>query len=335
MQNDVRAQALSDWLKSTQAHPVQRIEPLYGDASFRRYFRVHCHDRSYIVMDAPPEKECCHAYVAIARGLRKLGLNTPEVFAEDQQQGFLLLTDFGDRLLLDALNEATADALYQKALDQLLVLQTCSGIAGYEVKPYAQGLYSYYEEMSWFDQWFLQRHMGWQLTAAEQKGLDHILKQVSAQAEQQPQVFVHRDYHSRNLMLIDDDSPLGILDFQDAVWGPVTYDIMSLLRDCYVDWPIERVHQWVRDYQQQAITAGTIKETSSEQFIRWFDWVGLQRNLKCIGLFIRLKLRDHKPGYMKDIPRILGYAKYVVAQYPELSLLHDIFMRIDAQGTGL
>jgi len=323
-QPDHRLLMLQDWLLAVLDKPMTQLQPLADDASFRRYFRVHCSDNTYVVMDAPPEKENCAPFSAIAKTFHRLGLNVPVIYAEDLDQGFLLLTDFGDQRYIDVLNDKTADRLYQQACDDLLLIQSCQKITDYELPVFDS--HHYYREMSLFRDWYLQRHLGVSLTETQLTILDDSYRLLIHDALSQPQVCVHLDYHSRNLMAVADNKHPGILDFQDAVRGPITYDLLSLLRDCYIDWPEDRVRQWVLRYQQQALQAGLLSDDNPEQFLRWFDWIGLQRNLKCMGMFARLCERDHKTAYLQYIPRVIRYAREICARYPQFSALQPLLM---------
>jgi len=311
----VREQSMKIWLQS-HCPAATTPELLAGDASFRRYFRLRSEHKNYILMDAPPEKESCQAFVAIASAFQSLGLRVPDIFQADLEQGFLLLDDFGDQLLLQALNEQTADHYYQRAFDCLLLIQSCKDVPGYTLPTFDEALYR--QELDLFQEWYLQRHLGRVLTASDQVVLDQISTQLIDAALAQPQVCVHRDFHSRNLMVLEDDS-LGILDFQDAVRGPITYDLMSLLRDCYIEWPFERVKSWLFLYQQRLLELGHLSGDNPAQFLRWCDWIALQRHLKCIGIFARLHHRDNKSVYLESIPRVIAYAKMICQRYPEFS----------------
>ncbi len=321
---DQRYELLTQWLAQYfDTSSSWTIQPLAGDASFRRYFRVFLQETSYVVMDAPPPKENCAPYVAIAHALSAQGLQAPHIFAKDLQQGFLLLSDFGDQLLFNALNTQTVDTLYHQAFDHLVVMQKITAVPGYTVPVFEQGVTSYRGEMELFETWYLNQHLQQPLTVVEKTALNKVIDLLGIRLKAQPHVFVHRDYHSRNLMVTEKN--LGILDFQDAVFGPVSYDLVSLLRDCYIDWAPETVDRLVFEYHEKAQNAGVLPASiSKEQFLMWFDMAGLQRNLKCIGLFARLNIRDHKPGYLKDIPRVISYAKQVCARHAEFSALGDI-----------
>ena len=312
---DYREQVMQTWLQQScpKAKPPTLLS---GDASFRRYFRVHSEKETYVLMDVPPGKESCRAYIAIANSFRALGLMVPEIYRADLEQGFLLITDFGDRLLLDVLTNETADHYYGTAFDYLLIIQSYKRIENYKLPKFDAALYQ--KEISLFREWYWERSLGQSLIRADVKYLDHVASLLIEDALLQPQVCVHRDYHSRNLMLLDDNR-FGILDFQDAVVGPITYDLMSLLRDCYIEWPFERVQSWALEFQQRLLQSGQLPEDNPERFLRWCDWIALQRHLKCIGIFSRLHLRDHKSTYLDDIPRVIRYAKSICQRYPEFS----------------
>lgn len=308
-----RLEQLNHWLTKTVGVPAYEIAPASSDASFRRYFRIVFNGESRIVMDAPPDKEDSRPFVILGRQLHAAGLNVPEILAEDLEQGFLLLSDLGAQQYLSALNENTVDLLYGDALGALVVLQTC-GPGSDALPPYDESLLR--REMELFRDWYLGRHLGLSPGDSEQAVLDETFSLLVDNALAQPQVSVHRDYHSRNLM-VSARNP-GILDFQDAVYGPVTYDLVSLLRDCYIAWPREQVEQWVLGYHDIAIDHGILRGPQEERFLRWFDLMGVQRHLKASGIFARLNHRDGKPGYLGDIPRTLAYVTEVSGRYPEL-----------------
>ena len=306
------------WLRDELGLTAFTMVPASSDASFRRYFRVGLGDSSHIVMDAPPDKEDSRPFVAVAQAMAALGLNVPRILEADLARGFLLLSDLGSRHYLQALNAETADRLYGDALKALRSLQAAP-VEGAGLPEYDRALLL--REMALFRDWYVVRHRG--MTVGE--GLDEVLTQSFAfladEAMAQPRVWVHRDYHSRNLMVTAAQNP-GILDFQDAVIGPVTYDLVSLLRDCYVSWPRERVAQWLGGYFAAQRADGRLQGVEQEQFTRWFDLMGIQRHLKAIGIFARLNHRDAKPGYLADIPRTLEYVIEVSGHYPELHPLH-------------
>ncbi len=308
---DHRSEAILHWLRETLRLKVERFEPASNDASFRRYFRVAHAGGLHVVMDAPPDKENTEPFIRIAGLFRQADIHVPAIYDENLGEGFLLLEDFGSSSFLDRLNEETADSLYQSALDTLLKLQTQTGLEKFALPHYDAGLLQ--RELDIFQQWFLGGLLGIAMPDAVKHPLDDLL---IASAISQPRVCVHRDFHSRNLMVLERRSP-GVIDFQDAVIGPVTYDLVSLLRDCYVSWPQARVERWMQQYYRRLADAGLIA-ADGDLFRRWFDLMGLQRHLKAIGIFARLHLRDNKPGYLADIPRTMGYVTQVCDRYLEL-----------------
>lgn len=319
---DKRLQQLEQWLVTLGYHDYQ-LEPASADASFRRYFRIRHAGASFIVMDAPPKQEDTGPFIRVARLLADAGLHVPRIMARDSEQGFLQLSDLGTRLYLSVLDTQCVEPLYADALAALLRLQQ---------HPAPDWLPDYdrpllLQEMQLFADWYLQRHLGLELEAQQQRVLQASFEQLADVALEQPQVIVHRDYHSRNLLLSEPNP--GVIDFQDAVVGPVTYDPVSLLRDCYIAWPRAQVEQWLRDYHRQAQQAGIIEQgIDAGQFQRWFDLMGVQRHLKASGIFARLNYRDAKPGYLADIPRTLGYVLEVVADYPELAAFADLLQAL-------
>ncbi|WP_366044517.1 phosphotransferase [Methylomonas sp.] len=291
---------------------ILHIEPASSDASFRRYFRVKHADGCHVVMDAPPDKENIAPFIRNAVLLQKAGLHVPAIYQQNLELGFLLLEDLGSQSFLDALTPENADSLYRTALDSLFKLQGDIDPSLCGLPVYDQALLS--RELVIFYEWFLEKRLSIVIPTATRQALDDCL--IGA-ALQQPQVCVHRDYHSRNLMVLAADSP-GVIDFQDAVVGPITYDLVSLLRDCYIRWPLQQVIDWLEQYYQQLLAARMLN-CDFRQFKRWFDLMGLQRHLKAIGIFSRLHLRDDKPGYLGDIPRTMGYVGEVCRHYPELA----------------
>ncbi len=316
-----REQLLRIWLETVLPAPLAGLAPASSDASFRRYFRVWYNGQTGIVMDAPPDKEDCRPFVAIAAALRGLGLNAPEVLAGDLDQGLLLLSDLGSRQYLSALDAGTVQLLYGDALEALARLQTGGDPGSPLLPPYDTALL--HREMELFREWFLGRLLGLTLDADEQVVLDQAFARLADNALEQPRVWVHRDYHSRNLMVTTPDNP-GVLDFQDAVVGAVTYDLVSLLRDCYIAWPRSEVESWALAHRARLRALGMNGLDDAGQFLRWFDLMGAQRHLKAIGIFARLKLRDGKSGYLDDIPRTLGYLLDVAARYPDLAGLRAL-----------
>ena len=330
-----RLELLTQWLKRITNEEVIKIAPASADASFRRYFRINSpasmsndYGDSLIVMDAPPDKEDSEPFITISRLLADVGVNVPRVIEADLDQGFLLLTDLGNQPYLDALNDQTASSLYADALDALLKMQRDVSVKGDLLPVYDPVLLN--REMELFREWYLRRHLNVSLTVQQQEQLDSVFQLLAESALAQPRVFVHRDYHSRNLMVTSENNP-GILDFQDAVVGPITYDLVSLLRDCYIEWPREQVEQWALDYLHRAAEAGVFELTADhtdDVLLRWFDWMGLQRHIKVAGIFSRLYLRDGKSGYLKDIPLTLAYMSDVCMRYPELQDLHTLLDEI-------
>jgi aminoglycoside/choline kinase family phosphotransferase len=317
-----REKLLKVWLATSVGLDGASLELASGDASFRRYFRLRrAGGTTQIVMDAPPENEDCRPFVSIAQHLAGLGLNVPVVHEADLEHGFILLSDLGSEHYLDRLTDSDAerDRLYGDALDAIIVMQSRGmrdGLPAYNRELLLQ-------EMELFREWLLQRHLGLSLELEELQMLDRVSELLVANALEQPQVFVHRDYHSRNLLVTPESNP-GILDFQDAVIGPVTYDLVSLLKDCYISWSREQVREWLSEYFTQALQFGVVREEHEEVFLRWFDLMGVQRHLKASGIFARLNIRDGKPGYLKDIPRTLNYILEIAPEYPELEQLTEL-----------
>jgi aminoglycoside/choline kinase family phosphotransferase len=326
---DTRLEALKDWVSNVLAVTEYEVRPASEDASFRRYFRVISPGATHIVMDAPPDKEDMRPFIEIAQRLHQLGLNVPEVLERDLDRGYLLLTDLGDRMYLPQLNANTVERLYGDALGALVVLQTGIFTDSRFLPEYDEPLLR--REMELFREWYLGRHLGLRLDSYRQAVLDAAFSRLASAALEQPRVWVHRDYHSRNLMVTARNNP-GILDFQDAVRGPITYDLVSLLRDCYIAWPRPQVEDWVLGYQVLAAQSGLPVCEDEAEFLRWFDWMGVQRHLKATGIFARLNHRDGKPGYLPDIPRTLGYVAEVCGRYRELQDLHGLLMDLRIPG---
>lgn len=311
-----KAQLIS-WLHQDCELPEFDFTPASGDASFRRYFRVALPDgQTLIAMDAPPDKEDCRPFIEMTDRLAATGVHVPKILQQDLDQGFLLLEDLGDQLYLPALNTDSVEQLYREAVDALLTFQQKGNTAG--LPDYDEALLR--REMQLFPDWLLQTHLQLDLAPAEQQQLDQSFAALVEAALAQPKVFVHRDYHSRNLMITGQGEP-GIIDYQDAVFGPLTYDLVSLLRDCYISWPAAQVDAWVEDYAQRAQLAGLLAANDAERLLEWFDLMGVQRHLKAAGIFARLNHRDGKPGYLADIPRTLGYIVEVGQRRPAMSWL--------------
>ena len=316
-----RLNLLKQWLEDELDFSDYSLKPASSDASFRRYFRVTHDGSSFIVMDAPPEKENTRPFVTVARLLLDVGVNVPEILDESPDLGFLLLSDLGNRLYLDALNGETVERLYGDALGALAAIQACAPVRGV-LPDYDHALLM--REMGLFRDWLVGKHLGITRNEAQSALLEQAFARLAENALAQPQVCVHRDYHSRNLMVTRRNNP-GILDFQDAVIGPVTYDLVSLLRDCYIAWPRDRVEAWALGYQELALQSGILREEHEDpvRFLRWFDLMGVQRHLKAAGIFARLNHRDGKPGYLNDIPRTLGYVIDVARRYGEIAGLGE------------
>ncbi|MGB0134140.1 aminoglycoside phosphotransferase family protein [Dokdonella sp.] len=334
-----RAVELRQFVKSRLGRQDLHVERASADASFRSYWRVSAQSEApgrpatWVVMDAPPDKEDLAPWLDIGTRLRDAGLHAPEVFAVDAGQGFILMEDLGARTYLPELNNQSADALYADALDALSRMQR-------EVK--VDGLPHYdrqrlIDEMQLLPTWFLDRHLGYQTTAADANIIEAAFSFLAESAEEQPSAFVHRDYHSRNLLLMsrtesDGGSPLlenpAIVDFQDAVIGPITYDLVSLLRDCYIEWDHEHVNGWVESYRMRLLSSHQIgPEIDTTRFMRWFDLIGLQRHIKVLGIFCRLWYRDGKNQYLDDLPLVWRYTTEVAGRYPELTDFLELLER--------
>lgn len=322
MPNDTRLEALNTWL-ADQLGAIRALQPASTDASFRRYFRAFTADGgSYVVMDAPPQQEPLAPFLDIGRRLAGAGVHVPLVHVYDIGQGFALLDDLGSTHYLEVLGPDTADTLYGDAFHSLLRIQqtSCAALPVYDRLMLER-------ETALFPEWFLGRHFGLKLDGSQRAELRAVDRALSAVAGEQPQVFVHRDYHSRNLMRTERNNP-GVLDFQGAVRGPLTYDLVSLLRDVYVAWPEPRVRTWALDYRDRIVAAGLCERVADADFLRWFDFMGLQRQIKILGLFARLYRRDGKAGYLGDLPRTLAYILQVAPRYAESAplagLLHEL-----------
>ena len=331
--SDSRLAELTRWVFDDLGFAGSRIAPASVDASFRRYFRVTRGTDSFIAMDAPPQQENLEPFVSVARILLGIGLNVPVVLAQQRERGFLLLSDLGKRQYLDELQaDGAADRLYADALAALSAMQLAGSAMRSELPPYDHALLM--REMELMPEWFLHRHLGLQVSAAERGMLSRLFEVLAQSALQQPVTFVHRDYHSRNLLLTADDNP-GILDFQDAVAGPVTYDLVSLLKDCYIAWPAARVRAWALGHRESLLAGGFPFALPEREFIRWFDLAGLQRHIKVLGIFARLYYRDGKPQYLKDLPRVLRYTQDAAGEYAETAEFADFIAgRIEPEFPG-
>jgi aminoglycoside/choline kinase family phosphotransferase len=321
-------QLIQRFLTACFPDEVIHLDAITGDASFRRYFRFSVAQNSYILMDAPTPTEDCGRFVATQQAFALAGLQVPRIIAKDIEQGLLLLSDLGDTLLLSELTQNTVSDFYRQALAQLAQVRTIKATSAGPLPLFDQAFLL--REMQIFIDWFVLEHL--QLTLNEQ---EHLMLQKHFQlladtALQQPQAGMHRDYHARNLMLQQDGS-LAVIDFQDVVTGPVTYDAVSLLKDCYVKWPLEFVQSLGQEfYHNLKATHELPAEVSAEQFQLWFDWMGLQRHIKVCGIFCRLYHRDGKSGYLADLPRVFEYVLEVTQLYPELQEL-DLWLKNKVQ----
>jgi len=318
---------LQTWLREQTGQDCE-LAVASSDASFRRYFRIKRENGSQIVMDAPPKQEDCRPFIHVAALLREAGLNAPEVIKQDLDAGFLLLSDLGSTTYLDVLNSTSADRLYGDALRALIAIQAGVDITSAALPTYDESLLQ--TELNLFKDWYLEKHCNITLNESQQAVWQQTCKILIDSAVGQPKVCVHRDYHSRNLMQVENGLNPGILDFQDAVIGPVTYDLVSLLRDCYISWPRERVVTWVEEFYKQAVHSGLIDsdKVSEKQFMTWFELMGVQRHLKAIGIFARLLHRDEKQGYVRDIPRTLAYVMDVCQRSPVLQDFHQLLLSL-------
>jgi N-acetylmuramate 1-kinase len=329
MNQDIRLHELQLWLEQTLGHNKFTVAPASADASFRRYFRVTTAQQTWVAMDAPPDKENCEPFVHVAHMIEAAGVQAPHIFQRSQEQGFMLLSDLGSTPYLNKLNEHSADHLYQDAIISLIKMQTLkNGLPLYDNK-----LLQF--EMSLCRDWYFAKHLQIELTEKQLGILQNTFDILTQNALQQPQVFVHRDYHSRNLMITETDNP-GVIDFQDAVTGAISYDLVSLLKDCYIAWPRHKVEAWVAYFLANNPQTADI---SFAQFMRWFDLMGAQRHIKVLGIFARLNHRDGKPAYLKDIPRVLAYVWDACARYDELrdllGLLHELDLQPDVATLAL
>ncbi|MCP1416754.1 aminoglycoside/choline kinase family phosphotransferase [Pseudomonas laurylsulfativorans] len=331
---DVRLQHLKVWLDEQLATlfaeqgwgvvPPATLTAASSDASFRRYFRWEGDGKSFIVMDAPPPQENCKPFVDIAFLLAKSGINVPKIYAEDLERGFLLLNDLGNKTYLDVIDSENADDLFNDALQALLAFQQLPMVA--PLPSYDVALLR--RELELFPEWYVKRELGIEFDAAQQVLWQQVSELLIDSALAQPKVLVHRDYMPRNLMLSEPNP--GVLDFQDAVYGPVTYDVTCLFKDAFLSWPEERVSGWLESYWQQAVALGIPVQPELEDFLRASDLMGVQRHLKVIGIFARICHRDGKPRYLGDVPRFFAYIDAVIARRPELAELDVLLASLRA-----
>lgn len=331
---DVRLQHLKVWLDEQLAAlfaeqgwgavPPATLTAASSDASFRRYFRWEGAGRSFIVMDAPPPQENCKPFVDIAFLLAKSGINVPKIYAEDLERGFLLLNDLGNKTYLDVIDSENADGLFTDALQALTAFQQLPMVA--PLPSYDVALLR--RELELFPEWYVKRELGIEFDPAQQVLWDNVTQLLIDSALAQPKVLVHRDYMPRNLMLSEPNP--GVLDFQDAVYGPVTYDVTCLFKDAFLSWPEERVHGWLESYWRQAVALGIPVQPDFDDFLRASDLMGVQRHLKVIGIFARICHRDGKPRYLADVPRFFAYIDAVIARRPELAELDVLLLSLRA-----
>ena len=310
----LRQNALKEWLQTLMNSNNFFLKPLAGDASFRRYFRLYHQNKTYVLMDAPPEKEDIISYITIGQALSDIGVHTPHIHAINQMHGFLLLEDLGDQLLLSTLNETNANELYKMALSTLIQIQQCSSLK--------QALPSFNEEsmqkeLDLFRLWFIEAYCELSLTQKEEDRLKYVFEWLISMIATQPQTVIHRDYHSRNLMVIENlqSRHLAVIDHQDAMVGPVTYDLVSLLKDCYIQWSNQQVMTWLKEFY--ALIPDYDGPFSA--FLKSFELCGIQRHLKVLGIFCRLHIRDHKSGYLNNLPLTFHYLLSALPNHPELT----------------
>ncbi len=329
-----RDQLVTDWIASRFPNQSVEITPASADASFRRYFRLTWPDGgTRILMDAPPEKEDCTPFVHVAGLLARAGLAAPRILDHDLANGFLVLTDLGRVGYLDALNadRSLADTLMRPVLDVLVTWQLSSRAS--TLPPYDATLLR--RELDLFPEWFIGRHLGYQLSGDEKVMLDRTFRFLINSALNQPKVFTHRDFMPRNLMVVESEASLtpGIIDFQDAVYGPITYDVVSLFRDAFISWDEEQEIDWVVRYWEKARAAGLPVREDFGDFWRDYELMGLQRHLKVLGIFCRLKYRDGKDKYSEDLPRFMNYARKTAGRYVALKPLLTLLDTLDGKGT--
>jgi N-acetylmuramate 1-kinase len=314
---------LHQWLIQHFSDDNIQLTPLTGDAGFRCYYRFSNKGTSFIAVDAPPEKSNNDAFVFMQESLSKQNILVPNIVAVDLSLGFFCLADFGETLLADILTLENMTIIYQKAIEILPPLQSALSQNTAEIPHYDNAFVEL--ELSIFSEWLLAEHLSLTLTDNEQKQLKNCFSVLNDNMMSQPQVLIHRDYHSRNIMVLENQK-LGIIDFQDAVIGPITYDIVSLLRDCYLKWPDAKVTLLLNSYIDAVTKQYSLTHITRAQWQRWFDLTGVQRHIKASGIFARLKHRDNKSGYLNDIPLTLNYIVDITERYPELSFLHQLLL---------
>ena len=314
---DKRKQIIHSWVESLYPDEEYKLVPASSDASFRRYFRLKKVNSSLIVMDAPPENEEIVTFCRLARRFHETGINVPEILHTEEKQGLVLMSDLGSEHYLDHLNDSSVERLYGDALGSLIKLQAATFAEPGFLPPYSSTLLRM--EMDLFREWYLSTHLGLEVSNEENQVMDQAWQLLIDSALEQPQLWVHRDFHSRNLMVTKINNP-GIIDFQDAVTGPITYDLVSLLKDCYIEWPVQRIEDWVLGYHDLAFQSGLLEHENEQQFLRWFHRMGIQRHLKVAGIFARLSHRDGKNNYLDDIPLTLKYLISALENDPDLAV---------------
>lgn len=313
--------ALKEWLKQIIPNANLNLTPLTGDASFRRYYRLRYNETTQIVMDAPPDKEALKPFIQVAQILAQANVYVPSLFAMNLSQGFLILSDLGDTLLLNKLAPDTADFYYKQAIDTLKLMQQ-SSIDTHNLPLFDKTFML--KEMSLCCEWFFKNYLSIELNQEEIHLIQTTMNWIADEVASQPLLLIHRDYHSRNLMLPIEREGLAVIDFQDAMKGPLSYDLVSLLKDCYIAWPRDKVLSWATYFYEHNAQA---KHYSLNEFIRAFDLCGLQRHLKVLGVFCRLYLRDGKAGYLADLPRTLGYVLECTETYEELHPFYNFLQQ--------
>ncbi|HEY6282036.1 MAG TPA: phosphotransferase [Burkholderiales bacterium] len=314
---------LKNWIGSQFPGTSFTLEAASEDASFRRYFRVKFEDHSLIAMDAPPSHEDCQPFIKVSELFYAAGAHVPRVLAKNLEQGFLLLDDLGATTYLQVLQDGNANSLYLDAIESLIKIQLASCAA--VLPDYDETLLL--REMHLFPDWYVAKHLRLGLSPAQANVLNSVFKRILQNNLAQPRVYVHRDYHSRNLMLSDPNP--GILDFQDAVYGPITYDVVSLFKDAYICWDEERILDWVVRYWECAKKAGLPAAADFAEFYRDFEWMGVQRHLKVLGIFARLYYRDGKDAYLKNLPLVMQYLRKTCERYSDFSPLLKLLDEIE------
>jgi len=308
-----RYNSLQNWLTEILGTSAFNLKPASEDASFRTYHRLFLKNKTFIVMDAPPEQENCKVFIKITKKLRACDVNVPIIHNVNIEQGFLLLSDLGNDLYLNKLNKSSIYELYSDALSTLVAIQVLVNVGG--VDEYDKSLLI--SEMNLFREWLIEKHLNIKLSDGQVKILTTLFDLLVNNALQQPKVFVHRDFHSRNLMVTKENNP-GVIDYQDAVYGPISYDLVSILKDCYIKWPKEEIDKWVDFYLNKLYEEKAQYRINRDEFVRWFDLMGVQRHLKASGIFARLFHRDGKHNFLEDIPRTLSYILDLKETYEEL-----------------